>query len=140
MQPAANNAKRLLLVPASNNNTEKCLSGDFSAPTDSANMVAVSVHYYEPPTFCVAEIGSSWGYTSTWGTNADYTLLEANLDKLEDKFIDKGIPVIIGEYGVVTNEGKMMLPSRSSSRRLHPIPMARTVCVRFCGMIPTPAP
>lgn len=101
-----NNAKRLLLVPASNNNTDKCLSSDFSAPKDSANMVAVSVHYYEPTTFCVAETDSTWGYTSTWGTNADYTLLEANLDKLEDKFIDKGIPVIIGEYGVVTDEGK----------------------------------
>lgn len=68
-----NNAKRLLLVPASNNNTDKCLSSDFSAPKDSANMVAVSVHYYEPTTFCVAETDSTWGYTSTWGTNADYT-------------------------------------------------------------------
>ncbi|MGN1403024.1 MAG: cellulase family glycosylhydrolase [Ruminococcus sp.] len=97
-----NNASRLLLVPAANNNTSKSLSSDFSAPTDSANMVAVSVHYYEPTTFCVAPADSTWGYDADWGTSSDYTILENDFNKLETKFIDSGIPVIIGEYGVLT--------------------------------------
>lgn len=97
-----NNADRLLLVPAANNNTSKSLSSDFSAPTDSAKMVAVSVHYYEPTTFCVAPADSNWGYDADWGSASDYTTLENDFNKLESKFIDSGVPVIIGEYGVLT--------------------------------------
>ena len=95
-----NNASRLCLVPADENNTGKALSSDFSAPTDSANMVAVSVHYYEPPTFCVAGTKSTWGYSATWGEANDYTKLESDFNDLKTKFVDNGIPVIIGEYGV----------------------------------------
>lgn len=99
------NADRLLLVPASSNNTSKALSSDFSAPDDSAKMVAVSVHYYEPTTFCVCEADASWGPPQeTWGTSSDYTILENDFNKLEKKFIDSGVPVIIGEYGVLTDE------------------------------------
>ena len=101
-----NNANRLLLVPAASNNTDKLLSSAFTAPTDSANMIAVSCHYYEPPTFCVAELDSTWGYDADWGTNADMTAAKSDFDALKSKFVDNGIPVIIGEYGVVTNEGK----------------------------------
>ena len=98
-----NNSSRLLLVEAQANNTAKLLDSSFSAPTDSANMIAVSCHYYEPSTFCVATTESSWGHRETWGTAADYTTLENDLDKLETKFIKNGIPVIIGEYGVDTS-------------------------------------
>ena len=98
-----NNAKRLLLVEAQSNNTDKALDSSFSAPTDSANMIAVSVHYYEPSTFCVATTESTWGHRETWGTSDDYTKLENHLDSLETKFIKNGIPVIIGEYGVDTS-------------------------------------
>ncbi|MBQ8687128.1 MAG: glycoside hydrolase family 5 protein, partial [Ruminococcus sp.] len=101
-----NNANRLLLVPAASNNTDKLLSSAFTAPTDSANMIAVSCHYYEPPTFCVAELDSTWGYDADWGSNTDKTTAKNDFDALKSKFVDKGIPVIIGEYGVVTNEGK----------------------------------
>ena len=97
-----NNAKRLLLVCAPSNNTSKLLN-DFTAPTDSAKMIAVSCHYYEPPQFCVAKTTSTWGHQETWGSNADKTTLQNDFDKLETKFIKNGIPVIIGEYGVDTS-------------------------------------
>lgn len=99
-----NNANRLLIVPAVSNNTAKALSSDFSAPTDAANMVAVSVHYYEPPQFCVADANASWGHRETWGTSADYTTLNSDFNALETKFLDNGIPVVIGEYGVVNSD------------------------------------
>lgn len=95
-----NNATRLLICTADSNNTDKALSSSFSMPTDPANMLAVSVHYYEPPQFCVADTTSSWGHSETWGTGADYTTLENDFNALEDKFIDSGVGVIIGEYGV----------------------------------------
>ncbi len=97
-----NNAKRLLLVCAPSNNTSKLLN-DFTAPTDPAKMIAVSCHYYEPPQFCVAKTTSTWGHMETWGSNADKTTLQNDFDKLENKFIKNGIPVIIGEYGVDTS-------------------------------------
>ncbi len=95
-----NNGTRLCLVPANANNTTNALDGSFSAPSDSANMVAVSVHYYEPPQFCVADANASWGHMETWGTDSDVSKVANDFNKLKMKFVDKGIPVIIGEYGV----------------------------------------
>lgn len=95
-----NNADRLLICTADSNNTAKALSSSFSMPTDSSDMLAVSVHYYEPSTFCVADTTSSWGHRETWGTSSDYTILENDFNKLKSKFIDSGVGVVIGEYGV----------------------------------------
>lgn len=97
-----NNADRLLLIPASGNNTDKLLDASFVLPDD--DMIAVSCHYYEPPTFCVAPINSSWGYDADWGTADDRTKLENHFNQLKTKFLDNGVPVIIGEYGVLTED------------------------------------
>lgn len=96
----SNNTDRLLICTADNNNTAKALSDSFSMPADTSNMLAVSVHYYEPSTFCVADTTSSWGYRETWGTSSDYTILENDFNKLKTKFTDQGVGVVIGEYGV----------------------------------------
>ena len=98
-----NNTTRLLLVEAQSNNTAAALNDNFSVPSDNSNMLAVSVHYYEPPTFCVATTESTWGHRETWGTAEDYTVLEKDFDNLENKFIKNGVGVIIGEYGVDTS-------------------------------------
>ena len=98
-----NNTSRLLLVEAQANNTGKALDSSFSVPSDNSNMLAVSVHYYEPSTFCVATTESTWGHRETWGTADDYTILEKDFDQLESKFIKNGVGVIIGEYGVDTS-------------------------------------
>ena len=37
-----------------------------------------------------------------WGTDEDYKELNANMDMMKNGFIDKGIPVIVGEYGCPT--------------------------------------
>ncbi|MCD7957986.1 MAG: cellulase family glycosylhydrolase [Ruminococcus sp.] len=95
-----NNSDRLLIVTAVSNNTSKALSSDFSMPDDDSDMLAVSVHYYEPSTFCVASTDSIWGYSSTWGTTSEYTTLANDFEDLKEKFTDNGYGVIIGEYGV----------------------------------------
>ena len=59
----------------------------------------VSVHYYLPPQFAIATPGTSWGYQYSWGTGDDHKTMEANFGKLKEHYLDKGIPVIIGEYG-----------------------------------------
>ena len=98
------NSDRLLLLAGANADLEQTCSSSFVVPDDS--MVAVSIHYYLPPTFCVAQPDASYGYTATWGTDADKTTLVNNFQKMTASFVDRGVPVILGEYGVLTNGGK----------------------------------
>lgn len=98
----SNNEGRHLLIAGYNTDTNMTCDNRFVVPTDAADRCIVSVHYYSPPTFCVAPSGSSWGYSSTWGTAAEQAALDADLDLLKSRFVDAGTPVIIGEYGVLT--------------------------------------
>ena len=69
-------------------------------PDDPMNRCAVSVHYYTPASFAILEEDADWGKAiSTWGTEADFAELYQQMDMMKTTFIDKGIPVIIGEYG-----------------------------------------
>lgn len=98
-----NNAQRHLLV--SGYNTDIALTSDsrFVMPQDKAGRLMLSLHYYSPPQFCVAESNCSWCTPQTvWGSADDYAALDAAMLKIYTNFISKGIPVIIGEYGVLT--------------------------------------
>ena len=108
-----NNANRLLIVPANNTNLEAALSSDFQLPTDKANMMAVEIHYYSPAPFSIAEQGTSWGYESKWGSDAEINTMKNDINNLSKTFASKGIPVIIGESGVLTEEGKDKASIRS---------------------------
>lgn len=101
-----NNANRLLIIPANNTNCAAALESGFTLPNDQANMLAVEVHYYEPPVFCVAPTDSTWGYSSTWGSDSEINALKNDINNLYQKFAAKGVPVIIGECGVLTNANK----------------------------------
>lgn len=94
------NPTRLLLIAGYNTDIDKTCDSRFKMPTDSASMCAVSVHYYTPPTFCILEEDASWGTCAkTWGTSAEKATLKSNMTKMKTAFVDKGIPVIVGEYG-----------------------------------------
>ncbi|MBQ8297485.1 MAG: cellulase family glycosylhydrolase [Ruminococcus sp.] len=99
-----NNADRLLLLAGADADLSNTCNAKYIVPDD--DMVAVDIHYYNPSTFCVAETDSTWGYSSTWGTDAEKSEVINGFNKLKSNFVDKGVPVIIGEYGVVTAEGK----------------------------------
>ncbi len=99
-----NNADRLLVLAGADANLTSTLNSKYIVPDD--DMVAVDIHYYNPSTFCVAETDSTWGYTATWGTDSEKSDVINNLNKLKSRFVDNGVGVIIGEYGVVTAEGK----------------------------------
>ena len=75
----------------------------FDMPEDNAERCAVSVHYYTPPTFCILEEDADWGKARTeWGSDADFAELNKYMDMMKETFIDNGIPVIVGEYGLTT--------------------------------------
>lgn len=75
-------------------------------PTDSLpDRLMVEVHYYDPYEFTLktdAPYDTQWGRVATgavssWGQE-DY--VDSTFDLMKTKFVDKGIPVILGEYGV----------------------------------------
>ncbi len=95
-----NNPQRHLLISGYNTDIELTCDPLFKMPVDPANRMAVSVHYYTPAGFAILEEDADWGKASpTWGTDAEIAELERNMDLMKTTFADKGIPVIIGEYG-----------------------------------------
>ena len=96
-----NNAKRHLLVEIYNTNLEYAYDPLFKMPNDPANRLALTVHYYTPANFAILGGGEvvDWGVgRESWGTEADFKELNDNMDLLKKNCVDKGIPVIIGEY------------------------------------------
>lgn len=79
-----NNAKRWLAVPTTFTKiaiaigTEEVPEYDFKIPKDPVNHVMVSVHTYE--TFGVSSYGETF-------------------QKLSQRYVQKGIPILLGEYG-----------------------------------------
>ena len=94
------NAKRHLLIAGYATDIDLTTDAAFVMPKDPAGHCVVSVHYYTPYTFAGLEKDESWGKVrTTWGTPADLTELDVNIQKMKVGFLDKGIPVIWGEYG-----------------------------------------
>ena len=99
-----NNSERHLLISGYNTDFSRTCDPLFKMPDDPKNRCAVSVHYYTPAGFAILEDkDESWAKArSTWGTDEDYKELEQQMDMMKTSYIDKGIPVIIGEYGCPT--------------------------------------
>ena len=96
-----NNPKRHLLISGYNTGFDRTCDPLFKMPQDPANRMAVSVHYYSPPGFAILEDeDADWAKArATWGTDTDFTELNEQMDMMKTNYIDKDIPVIIGEYG-----------------------------------------
>jgi endoglucanase len=112
-----NNASRWLLVPGWNTNIDYTAGNHgFVLPTDqyrspsipgNEQRIMISVHYYSPWDFAGEENDTitQWGRAatnparkSTWGQE-DY--LDSQLKLMHDKFVAKGYPVVVGEYGSI---------------------------------------
>lgn len=86
-----NNAERSLIVTAYGACAEEVSMNDIIVPNDEH--IIVSLHYYAPWKF-------SSGETTNFGS-AEKSELDAKFDSMKKKFADKGIPVIIDEFGCV---------------------------------------
>lgn len=87
-----NNAKRHLLIAGYYTDIERTCNSLYKMPDDKAGRCILSVHYYTPWDFCTCDI------KHTWGTNSEVRQMETLIGKMKKNFVDKGIPVIIGEY------------------------------------------
>jgi endoglucanase len=100
-----NNASRTLVVQTYNTNAWHGLNY-FTMPTDTiANRLIVEFHHYDPYDYTINPSGPclAWGaaYTQysqcSWAQENYHTDLFA---QIRNKWVNAGIPVIMGEYGV----------------------------------------
>ena len=124
-----NNSSRTLIIqgPATDiDHTNKWMN---DLPEDNIkDRLMVEVHYYTPYQFCLMNQDADWGkkfyywgkdyhsktdtaYNATWG---EESTIEEKLGLMKQKFADKGIPVIIGEFGAY----KRKLPA-GADQQLH---------------------
>lgn len=110
-----NNAVRNLIVQGPNTDIDMTHNLFGNMPTDVvSNRLMAEVHYYNPWTFCGMDKDESWGRMAYfWGafavsgsdrnsTFGDEAEMKSLFGKMKTKFVDKGIPVILGEYGAIT--------------------------------------
>ena len=93
-----NNATRFLLIAGYSTNIDQTCDDRFQMPKDTADSkLMVSVHYYDPWSYCGASSAAS---ATKWGTVSDYEYLDQQLAKMT-KFTEAGYGVVIGEYGAL---------------------------------------
>ena len=98
------NKERLLIISGMNSKIDATFSEKYKIPTDPANKLAISINYYIPLQFATNKI--FYFNQNHWGTKHDYKELLENFVTLQNFYVKKGIPIIIGEVGVVTEENK----------------------------------
>jgi endoglucanase len=110
------NSYRELVVQAPSTDPNKAITLMNTLPADKIpNKLMVEVHDYTPSVFTILTDGdASWGkMVYYWGAGNHSTIepdrnatfgeedaITAELQPLKQKFVDKGIPVILGEYAV----------------------------------------
>jgi endoglucanase len=88
------NGNRPLLIAGYWTDITNTCDSLFKMPDDAVeDKLILSVHYYTPWNFC-------GGNRITWGTASEINELNRLFNMLKVNFIDEGIPVILGEYGV----------------------------------------
>lgn len=96
-----NNANRHLLVEIYNTGDSYAYDPLTKIPTDPANRLALTVHYYAPAVFAILGNGedAGWGVgVPSWGTPTEVKELNDAMERLKKNCVDKGIPVVVGEY------------------------------------------
>src|SRR5690606_7276864 len=127
------NSYRVLVVQGPSTDIERTNDLMTSLPTDEIeDRMMVEVHTYTPYQFTLMEKDEDWGkmfyywgdgYQSeiepdrnaTWGNEA---MLANQFKNLKANFVDKGIPVLLGEYLAIHRQG-VADPETHNASRLH---------------------
>ncbi|SFC02631.1 endoglucanase [Parapedobacter composti] len=135
------NAYRNLVVQAYNTNIEHAVN-HLRLPDDSEpDRLIVEVHYYDPYDFTLDQNSDKylWGseyrghaQVSSWGQEE---WVDQTFAKMKTHFIDKGVPVILGEYGVMRRAAPAgILADHVRSRNSYLRYVTRAA--RLSGMVP----
>ena len=98
-------------------------------PADKVpNRLMLEFHWYTPPNFCILGADASWGKEwRYWGKNHksltdpehnsspdfEEAYMEQNMQWAKKAYVDKNIPVLIGEFGVEYHAGNCPTPADS---------------------------
>ena len=97
-----NNATRFLVVQGFNTNINHTVSFA-TIPTDSAtDRLFMEVHYYDPYNFTLNSSSDVTEWPSLTETWANETWMESKMQEMKTTFVDAGVGVILGEYGVIS--------------------------------------
>jgi len=109
------NSFRVLIVQGPSTDIEKTKSLMTTLPNDKVEgRMMVEVHYYTPWNFCGLTEDATWGNmfyywgndyhsptepsrNATWG---EEETVVSNFNTMKTQFVDKGIPVVLGEFSV----------------------------------------
>ena len=112
----SSNTTRWLVVQGPDTDIDTTVSLMNTLPTDpTPGRLMVEIHYYSPYNFCLMTSDADWGNmfyfwgqsyhsatlpsrNATWG---EETYVDAEFQKMTDKFISHGIPVMVGEFGSI---------------------------------------
>jgi hypothetical protein len=115
-----NNIERLLIIAGANDELELTCSSKYKIPVDLSNKLAISIHYFSPHDFVYDYNYDPYNWTNDegitftigpkliWGNPEDYNNMFEHFGLMKNSFIDKGIPVIISEVGVLTKQNKQI--------------------------------
>jgi len=110
------NAYRILVVQGPSTDIAKTHDLMNQMPADQvAGRLMAEIHYYTPWNLCGLTEDASWGnmfyywgngyhsdtdpaHNATWG---EEETVDTNFGLMKQQFVDKGIPVILGEYGAM---------------------------------------
>ncbi|MBR6185081.1 MAG: glycoside hydrolase family 5 protein [Clostridia bacterium] len=93
-----NNETRYLMVPGYDASPDGALTEYFKKPADTAdNRIIISVHAYTPYAFALQLNGG----TTEFGSQSQKQEIVSFMNRLYDRYIKNGEPVVIGEYGAL---------------------------------------
>jgi hypothetical protein len=113
-----NNIERLLIVAGAYDEFLLTCTSYYKMPFDKSNKLAVSIHYFEPYNFIYNKYYEPYNLTDSngfiftfgpklkWGNSKEYQQIIEDFVLINSYFVDKGIPIIINEVGVLTEEKK----------------------------------
>jgi endoglucanase len=103
-----NNRNRYLIVQGFNTNIDYTVAFTVMPKDTASDRLMIEVHYYDPYNFTLNTKSkiTQWGSIATDPTKtepwADEAWVDSQFEKMKSEFIDRGIPVILGEYSVIS--------------------------------------
>ena len=119
------NSHRVLIVQGPETNPGLTSELMTTLPKDpTANRLMVEVHNYTPSQFCFLNEDVDWGKMVYYWGKGNHSTIEpdrnptygeeddiiADYNKMKTRFVDKGIPVIMGEYGAYRRDNSAHVP------------------------------
>ena len=128
-----NNTTRWLVLPGPSTNIDRTFNWMNSLPTDpTVGRLAIDVHYYDPYQFTLMTADESWGgmfyfwgqgyhsttmasRNATWGEEQS---VNDQFEKMRTKFVDNGVPVLVGEFAAAKRIDRPDLTGTELTRHL----------------------